>query len=294
MIRSMTGYSRVSVSRDWGVATMEISSVNHRFQDFSIRLPRELSQFESQIHSVLRKRLSRGKIRATVDIQWAPSLTGYHIDSPVLDGLYEELRTFRERKGLHGECLPELLLQLPGVLTGPASSGEQTLEICEALVMLSQETLDRLEEMKAEEGKHIQDDIMSHLTAFENLLDAISAIWNTESGRVFSETQQRIRKTVGDMNGLVEEGRLVQEIVIMADKWDISEEISRSRSHVEKFRSILGQDASQGKKLDFLIQEMNREVNTMGSKLASSEMRWSVVEAKTLIERIREQVQNVE
>lgn len=294
MIRSMTGYSRVSVSHEWGVATMEISSVNHRFQDFSIRLPRELSQFESQVHSVLRRRLSRGKVRASIDVQWAPSLSGCHLDAAALEGIYSELRSFRKERCIPGDPVPEMLLQLPGILIGPASSEERTHEICDCLVNLSQQALDKLEEMKAEEGMHIQSDIISHLTAFQGLLDAISSIWDIESKSAFSDMQERIRKTIGDMKGVLDEGRLVQEVVIMADKWDVSEEIARSRSHIEKFHTILRQEESQGKKLDFLVQEMNREINTMGSKLASSELRWKVVEGKTLVERIREQVQNVE
>ena len=294
MIRSMTGYSRVSVSHEWGIVTMEISSVNHRFQDFSIRLPRELSQFESQVHSVLRRRLSRGKVRASIDVQWAPSISGCHLDMGALEGIYSELQTFRAARRIPGDPVPEMLLQLPGILIGPASSEERTQEISDCLADLAQQALDKLEEMKAEEGMHIQSDIISHLTAFESLLDAISSIWDSESKSAFADMQERIRKTIGEMNGTLDEGRLVQEVVIMADKWDVSEEIARSRSHIEKFRTILRQDESQGKKLDFLVQEMNREINTMGSKLASSELRWKVVEGKTLVERIREQVQNVE
>ena len=129
---------------------------------------------------------------------------------------------------------------------------------------------------------------------FSSLIDQISSLWEKAQEEAMNETRERIKKIFEDNGPIVDENRIAQEIALMADKWDISEEITRARSHIDKFNTILSGKVSEGRKMDFLIQEMNREINTIGSKVTHAEIRWLAVEAKTALERIREQVQNVE
>ena len=157
-----------------------------------------------------------------------------------------------------------------------------------------EEAIGSLLEMRKKEGEHLLEDININLASFEKIVENIDSYWERGREEALTAVKQRLEKVIADHENDIEEGRLAQEIAILSDKWDISEEISRSRSHLIKFRSVLQMERSEGRKLDFLLQEMNREINTMGSKISDADVRWMVVEGKTFLERIREQVQNVE
>jgi len=148
--------------------------------------------------------------------------------------------------------------------------------------------------MREKEGVNLRRAIEEYLDTFESLIDSIEKYWNGKKGELFDELRKRVTLLLEGVTTEADQGRVAQELALMGDKWDISEEFVRSRSHCRQFRAILKGPSSEGRKLDFLIQEMNREVNTMGSKITDAELRWMVVEAKTLLEKIREQVQNVE
>lgn len=294
MLLSMTGFSRVSRDFDWGTITVEMSSVNHRYQEISLRLAKEISSFEPQINQMIRKNFRRGKIKLRADITLASSIRAAQINSDVLESYYRQLDESRKHLKMIEEVRIESLLQLPGVMDSPSFSTLIQEQGETPVIQVVEEGIDSLLEMRKKEGEHLLEDILSNLASFEKIIEDIDSYWETGKEKALADVKMRLGKLISDHEGDLDEGRLAQEVAILADKWDISEEISRSRSHLEKFRSVLGKEHSEGRKLDFLLQEMNREINTMGSKISDSDLRWMVVEGKTFLERIREQVQNVE
>lgn len=294
MLLSMTGFSRVSRDFDWGTITVEMSSVNHRYQEISLRLAKEISSFEPQINQMIRKNFRRGKIKLRADITLASSIRAAQINSDVLESYYRQLDESRKHLKMIEEVRVESLLQLPGVMDSPSFSTLIQEQGETPVIQVVEEGIHSLLEMRKKEGEHLLEDILSNLASFEKIIEDIDSYWETGKEKALADVKMRLGKLISDHEGDLDEGRLAQEVAILADKWDISEEISRSRSHLEKFRSVLGKEHSEGRKLDFLLQEMNREINTMGSKISDSDLRWMVVEGKTFLERIREQVQNVE
>lgn len=294
MLLSMTGFSRVSRDFDWGTITVEMSSVNHRYQEISLRLAKEISSLEPQINQMIRKNFRRGKIKLRADITLASSIRAAQINSDVLESYYRQLDESRKHLKMIEEVRVESLLQLPGVMDSPSFSTLIQEQGETPVIQVVEEGIDSLLEMRKKEGEHLLEDILSNLASFEKIIEDIDSYWETGKEKALADVKMRLGKLISDHEGDLDEGRLAQEVAILADKWDISEEISRSRSHLEKFRSVLGKEHSEGRKLDFLLQEMNREINTMGSKISDSDLRWMVVEGKTFLERIREQVQNVE
>ena len=294
MLLSMTGFSRVSRDFNWGRISVEMSSINHRYQEITLRLAKELSSFEPQINQQIRKSFRRGKIKLRVDLVLAAKICAAQINSEILERYYRQLDESRDHLKIIENIRIESLLQLPGVLDSPSFTSliEEEGESC--LSQVVDEAITSLIEMRQNEGEHLFEDISMNLASFEKIIDAIDSYWDKGREESLSAFQQRLGKLITDHEGDLDVGRLAQEVAILADKWDISEELSRSRSHLLKFRSTLAMVTSEGRKLDFLLQEMNREINTMGSKISDASLRWMVVEGKTFLERIREQVQNVE
>lgn len=294
MLLSMTGFSRVSRDFEWGSISVEMSSVNHRYQEITVRLPKELSSFEPQINQQIRKSFRRGKVKFRADLVLASRIKAAQINSEVLEDYYRQLDESRKHLKMIEEIQVENLLQLPGVLDSPSLSSLMEEEGESSLHEVVEEGIASLIDMRKKEGEHLLDDIMLNLSFFEKIIDDIDSYWEKGREEALSAFQQRLGNLIADREGDLDESRLAQEVAVLADKWDISEELSRSRSHLLKFRSVLAMESSEGRKLDFLLQEMNREINTMGSKISDADLRWMVVEGKTFLERIREQVQNVE
>ena len=186
------------------------------------------------------------------------------------------------------------LLCLPGVTETSSLMDRTSGEVQTALFELLNQCADGLIKMRAVEGEALERDIMQNLEEYDRLLGKIDARWQSISPQFFDDYRAKITKTIAQLGYEADPARLAQELVILSDKWDISEELTRSSSHTSQFRTLLKTGGPVGRKLDFLVQEMNREINTMGSKSASTELRWLVVDGKTLLERIREQIQNVE
>ncbi|MCL1875778.1 MAG: YicC family protein [Synergistaceae bacterium] len=308
---SMTGFSRLSVQHAWGTMNLEISSVNHRYQEISVRMPREFSSFEPLIISKMRSMIGRGKIRASVEILWNPEYKMVTIDSALLTGYWKQLRRTAEEIGSDQDIHLTSLLNLPGVCDTPRDrNGNIENEVVEAIISKLTELIDSLTEMKIIEGNILAKDISLQLESFSNIIDLIDEEWQSVLPEALAAMHVRLEKFLSEAAQGVsaDPARIAQEIAIMSDKWDISEEIVRSRSHIDKFREMMAietctdnkkcdiktESTGIGRKLDFLIQEMNREINTMGSKMQNARLRWRVVEAKACIERIREQIQNID
>lgn len=293
MLYSMTGFNRVRKDYSWGMISVEVSSVNSRYLELNIRTDREMTSFEPFIQNTVRNRLSRGKVLVRVEVRWAASLMKERLNLPALRDYYQELLKLRQELGGPEPVLSDLL-DLPGVCENSMFAQSSNDELQRALAGALDEALDGLISMRAVEGDALVKDINGNLVDFESLIEKIAVGWKAVSKQVFADYREKITKNIAQLGYETDPARLAQELVILADKWDISEELTRSASHISQFRSLLDKGGTVGRKLDFLVQEMNREINTVGSKSASTELRWLVVDGKALLERIREQIQNVE
>jgi uncharacterized protein (TIGR00255 family) len=291
----MTGYGASSAEREWGTITLELSSVNHRYQEISVRTPRELSSLEPWFHQKARGMFRRGKVQVRAEITWASSSLAVAINKEVLSDYYKEISVIRDSLGADRDISLDALVNLPGVmdLPGRAALGRED----ETLALLS-ELMERAAEnwnaMRREEGEHLREAIAGHLADLERAMSGIARLWPQAKDAAFEAVTARIGRALDALDVPHDEARFAQEIIFMADKWDISEELARMDSHIAKFREIGGGPEPEGRKLDFLLQEMNREANTINSKISNSEIRWLAVDAKAAIERVREQAQNLE
>ncbi|MBP9975287.1 MAG: YicC family protein [Synergistaceae bacterium] len=295
MYVSMTGFSRTQIQRSWGTVSLEVSSVNHRYQEIYVRLPREFSSWEPWFHQKLRKGFRRGKVQVRMDVLWASSFKMGRINKDIMTSYCEELMQIQRMLGQAKDLQLESVVTLPGVLDIPRFEESAEAEELEASFSeLIELGLSSWQEMRETEGEHLKEEVLTHLAELERLSALIEEKWLPARDQAFETTRQRITEMLDTLGGKLEESRMMQEIVVMTDKWDVSEEIARLKSHISKFRST-GEDAeSSGRKLDFIVQEMNREVNTLDSKISDAEIRWLAVDSKAALERIREQIQNLE
>lgn len=294
MYTSMTGFSSTGLNAKWGTLTLDIASVNHRYQEIYVRLPKELQSREPWFHRKLREAFRRGKVQARVEIAWAADECGGALNVEVLRRYCSELSELTGGR----QVAVESLLLLPGVLDvqGRARlSGSQEIE--PLLDELLSAGIASWNAMRVQEGAHLAEAIASDLSDIESTIGVIGEMYKPSRDAAFSAMVERVGKVLEAL-GVDPAGdqRFIQEAVILADKWDISEELARMTSHIGKFRNV-GADKSRdstGRKLDFLVQEMNREINTIDSKIADAEIRWLAVGVKSALERIREQIQNLE
>lgn len=293
MFLSMTGFGRASRTFPWGTVTFELSSVNHRYQDLSARLPRELASLESRLLSSLRTALGRGKVRLVADVAWDAGAHAPILDEEALMLAFRRVQALAREQGLSAPTDLVPFLALPGICeaaraTGPAQEDPATWDELLAATVAS------LMEMKRAEGAKLRDAVEADLKIFEGLVAKMEVRWRKAADDAVEALRLRIDRAMEHFSLKIDEARIAQEVSLLSDKWDVSEELTRLGAHIERFRQTMDREDLAGRRLDFLIQEMNREVNTMGSKVADVELRWSVVEAKSCLERIREQIQNVE
>ena len=294
MFISMTGFGSKSYSFTWGTVKFEISSVNHKYQDFTVKLPRELMSLENRILSILRNNIPRGKVKLSAEITWNPGAKIPALDNDSLRVFINQVRTIAKRNSLDTAKDITSFLMIPGVLDVSANvAEEEARENPKIWDKLTLEAIDALQEMKKTEGGKLHEKVSDDLSKLESIIDTLKERWKIASGEAIEGLRTRIENVMEHYNLEIDEARIAQEVALMSDRWDVSEETARLEAHTGKFRKVMEED-SCGKKLDFLIQEMNREINTMGSKVNDSDFRWGVVEAKTCIERMREQIQNIE
>jgi uncharacterized protein (TIGR00255 family) len=292
----MTGYGRSGFGVEDVRFEVEVRSVNHRFLDARIRLPKPLTPHESEVRAAIQRRFERGKVDLTVAAPGGESkLTRLEIDLAAAAQYLRAAAALRQTEGLGGELGVASVLSLPGV----ARFSEPELpaaELREALLSSVEAALEALDGMRAAEGAALERDLRARLERVASLADFLEQ----RSGLVQETVRERLRKRAQQLEqevGLIDPARLHQEIVIAADRLDVNEELVRLRSHVEQFRGILagaGPRSPVGRRLDFLLQEFSREANTIGSKGVDAPLAHQIVELKSEIERMREQVQNVE
>jgi uncharacterized protein (TIGR00255 family) len=292
----MTGFGRASLRLEPLGFDVEVRSVNHRHLDARVRVPRILSTYEAELRARIQQRIGRGKIDLTIATSDDSSVSArVDIDRGVAAEYGRVARELGSIDGVEGSLTVDTLIGLPGVarLAEPEFS---TDELLDALLGGVDRALDALVAMRASEGKAIERDLMMRLDRVEALADSIEQ----RSELVCAAVRDRLKKRTEQLRletGLLDEARLHQEIVIAADRLDVTEEIVRVRSHIEQFREIAqvaGVGAPVGRRLDFLLQEFSREANTIGSKGSDAPIAHDVVELKAELERIREQVQNIE
>ena len=295
MYISMTGFSRTQIQQPWGTLNLEMSSVNHRYQEITVRLPREFASWEPWFHQKLRKYFRRGKVQLRMEVLWAPSFRTGRINKDIFTSYLDELIAIKKELGQESELEIEKIVTLPGVLDMPKFEDSEEAEALEAVFeKLLADAVAAWESMRKTEGAHLRDEVLGHLADFEKLAEQIEEKWLPAKDSAFENVRNRLNETLEALGSHLDDDRFAQEVVIMSDKWDVSEELARLRSHILKFRTTGDDKESTGRKLDFICQEMNREVNTLDSKVADAEIRWLAVDAKAVLEMIREQIQNLE
>lgn len=295
MYVSMTGFARTVLQKDWGTLSLELSSVNHRYQEIYVRLPRELSSWEPWFHQKMRKHFRRGKVQLRVDVLFTQAFKMGRINASVLSSYCEEFLKIQRSIGQAKELSIESIATFPGVLDIPKFEDYEDSDTIEStFTALIEEAAKSWQNMRLAEGSHLRDDVLSNLSELERLVSLIEKDWALAKEDAFRSFKERLQNALESIGGKLEDARFLQEIVILTDKWDISEEIARLKSHILKFRQTGDEKDSAGRKLDFIVQEMNREVNTLDSKVADVNVRWLAVDAKSALERIREQIQNLE
>ena len=289
---SMTGYG-YGQAGDQIVIAVEMRSVNHRYGDFAIRLPREYSFLEEALRNVVARNVRRGRVEISVTIEdFREDPRTVKVDWGLLQGYNQAILQIEERLGLQSTNRVDYLLSLPGVLE-PVAMDQADAELLEGLVVrAAQKAATALVTMRRVEGQRLAIALSGHLEFLEDSLEGVAVLAQTLPEEYRQQLEIRIEELAGDIS--IDPQRLAAEAAFLADRADIDEELVRLKSHIAEFRSTLEEDEPVGRKLDFIIQEMNREVNTIGSKSNNVAISRWVVEAKSVIEKLREQVQNVE
>lgn len=293
-MKSMTGFGSGTATIDGITCTVEIKTVNARFLDLFIRSPKHINPFESIIRGLVQDRITRGKVEVSVSIQDAGERPKTFTINSVLRKQIQELLVQEE----FYDDPKKVPLQAVNSISNEWIQQQDTPIAEDVLSEIVQEStnqaLDALITMRTVEGKHIEQDLLSRITTLENIIKIID---ENKAGAVDAYREHikgKIQEYLVSLEASISEDRFLQEIALLADKTDITEEIVRFTSHVVQLKNTLVDENSIGRKVDFILQEMNREVNTIGSKAMDSSITEFVVQLKCELEKIREQVQNVE
>ena len=288
MIRSMTAFARQEAAGEWGELACELRSVNHRYLELSLRLPEELRGLESGLRERAGQVLKRGKVEIGLRLRPRTGTAGeLELDTELLARLGTAMRTVSAGLPDAAPVSPLELLRWPGVVR------EQQTDLAPvqaAAIELVDRALAELAETRAREGAQIRELLLARLGAMEPLVASV----RERLPRVRERIRERLHGRVAELVESPDTDRLEQELVYLAQKLDVDEELDRLTGHIEEVRRVLERDEPVGRRLDFLMQELNREANTLGAKSADSETTRVSVELKVLIEQMREQVQNVE
>jgi len=284
----MTGFARETVESPLGTLTCELRTVNHRYLDVQFRLPDELRQQEIEFRQQIAAAVSRGKVECTVHLKRAAGdsedLQLNHDLLRLMGSRFDELATMLPQAG---DCDPMAVLRWPGVVREPEIDTDTLLEAAGKLLA---GTLDALREMRANEGARIAEMLESRC---EDILGIAESV-RRRLPSVLEAVRTRQRERIDKLDIEADPARLETELALIAQKLDVDEELDRLDSHISEIRDVLVREEAVGRRLDFLMQELNREANTLGSKSADAETTRAAVELKVLIEQMREQIQNVE
>ena len=291
MIKSMTGYGKSSLCINSREYQIEIKAVNHKYIDVNIKLPRIISYLEDEVRKYIISRIKRGKIDITITFEnYGKDGNNIKINTELAKFYIESLKKLAEEENLSTEINVTEITKMPDVLTIKNDINED--EIKQELLQVLKEATDQLIEMRKKEGTKISVDILNKIDQIEIKTNEILGL----STGLIEEYVVKLEARIKDLlkTDELDKARLMQEVVIYADKCSIEEEVTRLKSHISQLRNLINIDEPTGKKMDFLIQEMNRETNTIGSKSNNLDITNDVITIKTILEDIREQIQNIE
>ena len=292
MIKSMTGYGGAKGEHGGIAVTAELKSVNNRHLDTSVRLPRSCMFAEESVRAAVANVITRGKVDIfiTVDTSQAEEVT-IAVNETMAEAYVKAARLAAEKFGVKDDMTATALLRMPEVISTERSDTEQSA-VADAIGAVLGEALAHFDEMRTREGDKLSADIRGKLDAIETMVSAVEQR-SPETVKQYRERLfAKMQETLGETG--IDEGRILQEAAIYADRVAVDEETVRLKSHIAQFRLMLGGGSPVGRKLDFLVQEMNREINTTGSKCADSAIAETVIAMKAELEKIREQIQNIE
>ncbi|WHY68658.1 YicC/YloC family endoribonuclease [Neobacillus sp. SuZ13] len=291
MVTSMTGFGRAKAESDLFSVNVEIKTVNHRFCEMNIRMPRQLLKIEDRLKKKLSQYIRRGRVEVYVSLEGEGSVTRkVHVDWKLLDEYSQIINQVHEKYNVEGiVTLQDLLSRSELLHIEESEIGNDELE--KLVLEATEEAANLLKQMRLAEGDELKKDLLAILSQLEfNVIEL-----QKFAPLVVQSYKERLTKRMEEfVNGQLDETRILTEVAVFADKADISEEITRLKSHIQQFLHTLQSMEPIGRKLDFIVQEMNREANTIGSKANDSNIAKQVVDIKSLLEKLKEQVQNIE
>jgi len=292
-MKSMTGFGRGTHATDHFSINVELKTVNNRFLDVNLRLPGELQGLENTIKKLIGARLARGRVEVNLQYDRSDAAT-MEVNRPLITGFLAALKEIQSEFELSGEPDINVIARLPGVVQ--TKREEPSTEFLAAVELTFHSAIDDLDLMRSKEGELLAKELESRLAEIESRIPDIES----NASAVADEYRVRLTKRINDVLSKTDakvdfdEGRLAQEVAYLADRSDISEEIALLKTHIEHFRGIMREERDVGKRLDFLTQELNREANTIASKTNQMVVKENALAIKSEIEKIREQIQNVE
>lgn len=287
-IYSMTGFARLVRQTPAAQFTLELKSVNHRFLDAQVTVPEAFSSLEFPLKNLLRENFSRGRVECFLRVQWFPTQKqGLPIDESLLNQLLETIGHLSQKCSSVGNTSALEVLKWPGIITQNLNSLEDLQKV---ILETFPEIIHLLKNTRAEEGKQTAQLIEARLKMIQAFAEEIQALLPV----LLENQKQRLLKKFEEINLTLDPDRLAQEMVLFAQRSDVAEELGRLNIHLQSVKTLLTQGGNIGRKLDFMMQELNRETNTLGSKSISAEITQKVVAMKVCIEEMREQIQNIE
>ncbi|OOZ42307.1 YicC family protein [Solemya pervernicosa gill symbiont] len=288
MIHSMTAFARVERRDEWGSLAWELRSLNHRYLELSLRLPEELRPMEALVRERATVLLGRGKVECALFYRPSSQVAGeMAVNRDFTEKLLAAVQEVELLQGVSASYSPMELLRWPGVLE---SVEADMTPVIEAATGLLDGALEELKQGRAREGEKLKALIEQRCASIESVVEQVKS----RLPQILAAQRERLRSRLAEVSGELDSGRLEQEMVIIAQKSDVDEELDRLMAHVAELREVLQREEPVGRRLDFLMQEFNREANTLGSKSSDAELTRSSVELKVLIEQMREQIQNIE
>lgn len=292
MIKSMTGYGRAEETVDSMNIVVEIKSVNHRYFEFSAKVPRVYGFLEEKLKSFTNTLVSRGKIECYVSIECLEDFdTQIVVNKALAEGYLNAVKALSEEYSIDGTISATTLSRYPDVLSVHKAADDED-KIWNAVKVVAEKAIERFIEMRQTEGEKLKKDVLSRADTIIECVEFVEQR-SPETVKEYNEKlKARIKELIGDAS--VDEQRLLNEAAVYADKIAVAEETVRLRSHISQLRTFMEADGAIGRKLDFLVQEINREANTIGSKAQDVEIAKRVISIKAEVEKIREQIQNIE
>ncbi|MHC4618861.1 MAG: YicC/YloC family endoribonuclease [Planctomycetota bacterium] len=294
MINSMTGYGEAEGEAGGVTYAVEIKTVNNRYFKTSMKLPETVAFLEEDVEKLLRTSLSRGTVSYVLRLKNVPANVLFDIDETALRAYMERLSRIASSTGITSEIDISSLLNLPGILAPVLPDEKVAGQIRETVLGITREAVEKLKQMRAAEGAALAADLDGHCMAIKQDLEQICARNQVVLQQYRDRLQKRVNELLAEVKLMLDEETLAREVAIFAERSDISEEIARLDSHLQQFAESCRTSAQAGRRLEFIGQEMLREANTIASKASDSEIARYVVDIKCRIDRIKEQVQNVE